>query len=304
MRREERHHLKENPLAVILTAFQCWMAERGRNVLVGAGIVMVAFIAAGGYFTWTQVQEQRAGELLASAMIVLSTPVEIPAEAEVAEVSDATGEESDGASDPAVGNRPDVTPDTGDGAMNAVEEAVASETDGEDDAAAGPTGDSYPSIEARLEAAVPELLAVVEHYPNTQQGMIAQYEAAAALMALGRTEEAVAHYSDVIERAADGLYGQMAAMGLAEAHLVRGETAEAIAVLEAKAGGEDPVVPVDAVLMRLGRAYEMADQPDDALAAFSRIVHEFTISVYSTEAQDALLALEQARTAASTSGDE
>ena len=303
MRREERHHLKENPLAVILTALQAWMLERGRSVLVGAGIVLFAFIAAGGYFLWTQVRAQRAGELLAGAMSVLSAPVEVSSEAEVTDVSEAPGDPAD-TQDPDAEESADETPDIGAEETPAVDESVESETDAEDGVDAGPTESSYPSLEAKLTAALPELLAVVERYPNTQQGLIAQYEVAAALVALGRTEEAVTHYRDVIERDADGLYGQMAAMGLAEAHLARGETSDAIAVLEAKAGVVDPVVPIDAVLMRLGRAYEMADQPDDALAAFSRIVHEFPISVYSTEAQDALVALEQGRTAMSTSGDE
>ena len=48
---------------------------------------------------------------------------------------------------------------------------------------------------------------------------------------------------------------------------------------------EESDVPVDAVLMRLGRAHELAGQDADALAAFTRVVEEFPFSVYSSEAR-------------------
>ena len=38
-------------------------------------------------------------------------------------------------------------------------------------------------------------------------------------------------------------------------------------------------------LMRLGRAYVLAGQSDEALAAFTRVVEEFPVSVYYTNAQ-------------------
>ena len=288
MRREERHHLKQNPLAVVLSRLRGRMSGQGRNVVAGGSIVLVALIAAGGYYAWSQVQKQRAGELLAGAMTVLSAPVVVPPEVPDA-VSPASG---DGAEEPVAAIGTDATAEA--------EEEIPAETqpappvaDAENEIETGPPDGSYTSMESKLTAALPKLLDVVESYPNTQQGVIAQYEAAAVLMMLGRADDAATHYRDVIDRAGDGLYGQMAVMGLAEASLERGETQEAIALLEERAAAVESLVPVDAVLMRLGRAYEMAEQPADALSTFSRIVHEFPISVYSTEAQDALVALEQ-----------
>ena len=304
MRREERHHLKENPLAVVLSEFRDWMSEQGRNVVVGGSIVLVALIAAGGYFAWSQVQKQRAGELLAGAMSVLSAPVVEPPE-----VPDATSPADEaGAPTPTTASGTDPTVEAEEENPAETQPAPVAEAEHDDDVEdddveTGPTNGSYTSLESKLTAALPKLLSVVEAYPNTQQGVVAQYEAAAVLMMLGRADDAAIGYREVIDRAGDGLYGQVAVMGLAEAHLGVGETQEAIALLEERAGAVESLIPIDAVLMRLGRAYEMAEQPDDALSTFSRIVHEFPISVYSAEAQDALVALEQGRDAGSSSDE-
>lgn len=297
MRREERHHLKENPLAVVLSELRGWMSEQGRNVVAGGSIVLVALIAAGSYFAWSQAQKQRAGELLAGAMSVLSAPVVAPPE-----VPDATSSgDEDSAPDPVEASGTDATVEAEEEIPGGTKPSPVAEAEHDDEVESDPSDGSYTSLESKLTAALPKLLSVVEAYPSTQQGEIAQYEAAAVLMMLGRADEAATHYRDVIDRAGDGLYGQMAVMGLAEAHLGSGEIQKAIALLEERAGAVESLVPVDAVLMRLGRAYQMAEEPDNALSAFSRIVHEFPISVYSTEAQEALLALEQGMDAESTS---
>ena len=278
MRREERHHLKENPLAILLAEFRGWLAESRRSVLLGGGIVLAALVAAGGYFSWTQVQQQRAGELLAEAMSTLEAAVVPPP------------------ADPvAITPEPDtpVAPTTDDGTD------TASDSDEDDDVEAMPDPEptlasaadfvqppgSYPTVEAKLEAALPQLLAVADAYPSTQQGVTARYQAAAVLVALERANDAVAQYQQVIDVAGDALYGQMSRMGLAEALLLTGQPQEAIPLLESQTGSLESIIPVDAVLMRLGRAYLLAGQPDDALATFNRVVEEFPISMYYAEAQ-------------------
>ena len=278
MRREERHHLKENPLAILLAEFRGWLAESRRSLLLGGGIVLAALVAAGGYFSWTQVQQQRAGELLAEAMSTLEAAVVPPP------------------ADPvAITPEPDtpVAPTTDDGTD------TASDSDEDDDVEAMPDPEptlasaadfvqppgSYPTVEAKLEAALPQLLAVADAYPSTQQGVTARYQAAAVLVALERANDAVAQYQQVIDVAGDALYGQMSRMGLAEALLLTGQPQEAIPLLESQTGSLESIIPVDAVLMRLGRAYLLAGQPDDALATFNRVVEEFPISMYYAEAQ-------------------
>ena len=290
MRREERHHLKQNPLATMLAEAQTWLAESGRPILIGGGIVLAALIVVGAYFSWTQVQERRAGELLAEAMYTLDAAVVPPPEDPV----DAIPEPDDDSS-------ADASPDSD-----------ADDTDGTDDAttdgAEGPTVDdqpppapvefvqppgTFPSLDAKLEAALPQLLAVADAYPNTQQGFTSRYQAAAVLVELERADEAAAQYRQVIDLAGETLYGQMSRMGLAEALLLTGEPQEAIPLFENQNSALESLVPVDAVLMRLGHAYQLAGQQDDALATFNRVVEEFPISIYFTDAQQEVETLRQ-----------
>lgn len=298
MRREERHHLKENPLAAMLTDARVWAAESGRSLLIGGGIVLAALIAAGAYFSWTQMQQRQAGELLAEAMATLEAAVVPPPE------------------DPVVPAASPDEPDAGDNADNEDPDGAATDEDEEGDAAEAtddpptpptppaefvqPLG-SFATLDAKLETALPQLLAAADAYPSTQQGITARYQAAALLIALERADDAAAQYQQVIDLAGDQLYGQMSRMGLAEARLLAGEPQEAIDLLESQTGVLESLIPVDAVLMRLGHAYQLAGQPDDALAAFNRIVEEFPISLYYTEAQQEVDTLRQESGAPSSS---
>ena len=151
--------------------------------------------------------------------------------------------------------------------------------------------DAYPSEAAKLETAVPRLLAAADAYPSLQQGIVARYQAAAALGTLGRTTEAAAQYQRLIEIAGDGIYGRMARLGRAEAHLQAGEYADAIALLEGESRLADDEFPVDAVLMRLGQSYRLAERPDEAMGTFQRLVDEFPASGYRLDAERELDAL-------------
>ena len=288
MRREERHHLKENPLAVLISEFRGWLEQSRRSVMVGGGIVLAALVAAGAYFAWTQVQQQRAGELLAEAMFTLEAqvvqqpadPVAVTPEPDAGETPGTDADDTAGASD----EEPEAVEDA-----TGSDDAIADETNPEPTPAPAaefvqPPG-SYPTVEAKLEAALPQLLAVADRYPRTQQALTARYQAAAVLVALERADDAVTHYRQVMDAAGDALYGQMSRMGLAEALLLNGQPQEAIPLLETQTGSLVSIIPVDAVLMRLGRAYLLAGQPGDALAAFNRVVEEFPISMYYADAQ-------------------
>ena len=234
MRREERHHLKENPLAAGLAEFQVVLLRHGRKLAVAVVLVLAGALGAGGYFLWQQQRIDRAGAQLAEALLVLDGDVAAP--------------------DP-----------------------------GTEDAAGGDTGGE--SEEARLEAALERLLAVADAYPSLRPGITARYEAAVALVGLGRPEEAAEHYRQVIAAAAGQLHGAMARLGLAETHVLSGDYDGAVELLQRETEAEESDVPVDAVLMRLGRAHELAGQDADALAAFTRVVEEFPFSVYSSEAR-------------------
>jgi len=58
--------------------------------------------------------------------------------------------------------------------------------------------------------------------------------------------------------------------------------------------GEEQELPVDAVLMEVGRAATVAGKKDDASRAYTRIVEEFPQSMYSAEAKEKLTAIKKA----------
>lgn len=273
MRREERHHLKENPLAVWLADLQRVVAEQGRTFMLGAGLVVAVLVGVAAFFAWQQWQERQAGDLLAEAMAVLDAPIVPP-----------PADEPPPAPSGEAGNDDDATDD--DPPAETPEPASPEPFE--------PPPGSYPSLDSKLEAAIPKLLAVADTYPNTAQGITARYQAAAALALLGRSEEAATHYRGVMDAAGDQLYGQMARMGLAESHLSLGDYDAAIGVLEGQTSELESAVPLDAVLMRLGQAYRLAGQPDNALAAFTRVIEEFPLSVYYPDAQRELDTLGEA----------
>ncbi len=251
MRRTERHHLKENPLAEWLSDVQTGLRRGGRTASVAVGLVLALLIATAAAYGWQQWRSTRASELLAAAMTIVDAVVVAP---------------------------PGESGTTGDGAETAPEPFMQ------------PPG-SYPSVTAKLEDAVPRLLEAAEAYPTLMQGIVARYQAATALSTLGRTDRADEQYQQVIELAGDEIYGRMSRLGLAETHLKGGAFADAIALLEQESTGADSDVPRDAVLMRLGRAYDLAQQPMDAIAAFSRVVDEYPASPYAQDARREVEAL-------------
>ena len=266
MKRSERHHLKQNVLAVSVAHAEDTLRRRRREIAVGVSIVAALVVASGGYFLLQRQTSARAGALLAEAMVVAASPV-VP---------------------------PPPPPQAGELLEEAQAEPAAApeEPDTEEPAFTQPPG-SYPSDQARLEAALPKLLAVADAYPSTTSGITARYHAATTLVALGRTDEADEHYRDVIEKAGDRIYGQMAKLGLAELHLSAGDYESAIVLFEAATTLPEADVPVDAILMRLGRAYRLAGQYAEALQTFTRVVDEFPGSLYATNARQELETLKQ-----------
>ena len=290
MRREERHHLKQNPLAIVLAEAQTWLAESGRPVLIGGGIVLAALIAVGAYFSWEQVQERRAGELLADAMYTLGAAVVPPPEDPIDAILEP---DDDPAADESPASNTDETSEIDDATTDGADRPIVDDPPPPPPVEFVQPPGTFPSLDAKLEAALPELLAVADAYPNTHQGFTARYQAAAVLVALERAAEAATQYRQVIDLAGETLYGQMSRMGLAETLLLTGEPQEAIPLLENQNSALESLIPVDAVLMRLGYAYQLAGQPDDALAAFNRVVEEFPISIYFTDAQQEVETLRQ-----------
>jgi len=144
---------------------------------------------------------------------------------------------------------------------------------------------TYPTEQARLEAAVPAFRAVVDQYPDSAGGIVAQYHLATTLATLGRHDEALGEFDGVIARTdPESLYGRMARMGQASSQTILGQHEPAIATYTALLEQPSSPLPPDAVLKQLATAYQAAGNADEAKKAWSRIVHEHPLSPYSAEA--------------------
>lgn len=143
---------------------------------------------------------------------------------------------------------------------------------------------TYPTDRARLDAALPKLLEVAEAYPGSDAGIMARYRAAAALVAVGRTQEGVQRYKEVVEKG-HGAYQAMARLGIAEAQVMAGQFDQAIASFKEVESLKSEDVPVDGVLMQLARVYQLAGKTEDAKKTYKRVADEFPLSPYAPAAR-------------------
>jgi len=161
-------------------------------------------------------------------------------------------------------------------------------------AATGTSGLTFPTERERFEAAAAKFKLVADTYPSTDDGIFGRYQEAASLMALGKPADAAKAYQLVIDRSGDRLYGQMARLGLAEAQARAGQYDQAINAFKELAQRKDGPLPVDGILMQLGRAYLDAGRPNEAQQTFNRLVEEFPDSPFNAEAKRQLETLKKA----------
>jgi tetratricopeptide (TPR) repeat protein len=160
-------------------------------------------------------------------------------------------------------------------------------------AATGGTGLTFPTERERSEAVIGKFKAAADAYPSTDAGMFARYQEASTQMSLGNTADAVKAYQQVIDQGGDKLYGQMSRLGLAEAHALSGQYEQAITAYKELAQRKDGQLPVDGILMQLGRVYRDAGRANDAQQTFNRIVEEFPDSPFNADAKRELDALKK-----------
>jgi TolA-binding protein len=153
-----------------------------------------------------------------------------------------------------------------------------------------PTPGSYTTERAKLEAALPKLMAAADAYPSTPSGLSARYQAASVLVSLGRDADAAQRFQEVADKDG-GLYGRMARLGLANVQVRQGKFDAAIATYKELSATAKDDLPVDGVLMALGRAYVAAGKKTEAGQTFKRIGDEFPTSSYAAEAKKELEAL-------------
>lgn len=152
-------------------------------------------------------------------------------------------------------------------------------------APAAPPAGSFATEEARSAAALQKLTAVADAYASTDAGRLARYRAAAIYAEQGKLQDAEREFKYLSERAGSSLYGRMARLGLADLQVRQGQydaAIESLRELSTRSGGD---LPLDGVLMQLGRAQALAGKRADAVQTYTRVVEEFPQSIYAGEAR-------------------
>lgn len=132
---------------------------------------------------------------------------------------------------------------------------------------------TYPTEKAKLEASLPKFQAAAEQFPASDAGITARFHLAKNLVALGRFDEAIPHYEQVIANG-DTLIAKTARLGKAEAQLRSAKYDPAIATFKEFVDAKDPALPAEAMLMELGRAYKLAGKTEDARKTFTQITEQ------------------------------
>jgi TolA-binding protein len=152
------------------------------------------------------------------------------------------------------------------------------------------TPGTFPTEQARAEATIKLLTQAADAYPSTDEGIAARYQLGSELLSVGRLDDAQAAFAKVAT-SGSSLYAPLARLGEAQAFMAAGKTDEAIKIYTELAAARDSALPVDGLLMELARASQKAGKPQDARAAFKRVVDEFPESTYTADARQQLAAL-------------
>ncbi len=148
---------------------------------------------------------------------------------------------------------------------------------------------TYRTERERLDAALPLLQRAADSYPDSDAGITARFRLAGSLAELGRYAEAEQRYQEVVQKTgAKNIYHYTARLGAGEAQLAQGKGDAAVTTLKDLAADTTSTLPVDGVLMQLGRASLVAGKKEDATRAFTRVVDEFPQSLYASEAKEKL----------------
>jgi TolA-binding protein len=149
-----------------------------------------------------------------------------------------------------------------------------------------PQPGTFPTEQEKLTASLPKFLDAANAHPNTAAGIAARFHAAAILAAQGKTADAEQRYKEVIDKAGNSsIYSRTAKLGMAEAQVAQGKYDSAIAVYSELSRDTTSTLPLDSVLMYLGRAYARAGKKEEAVRSFTRVVDEFPQSAYAADAR-------------------
>ena len=136
-------------------------------------------------------------------------------------------------------------------------------TTNDPNAVGGQPPGTYPTEQAKLEATLPKFQAAGDAFPSSEAGITARYHLATNLATLGRFDEAIKGYDQVLA-SGNALLARSARLGKAEVQLRAGQYDPAIATLKQIVDQKDAALPAEALLMELARAYQLAGKTEDA----------------------------------------
>ena len=148
-----------------------------------------------------------------------------------------------------------------------------------------PQAGTFTTEQEKLQAALPKFREAADRYPNSTPGLVAKYHLAGILAGLGQYPEAEQRFQEVVSKGTGSIYARTARLGLADTQVAQGKYDNAIQIYTELSRDTSSQLPVDGVLMQLGRAYARAGRKEEAARTFDRIVQEFPQSSYLSEAQ-------------------
>jgi tetratricopeptide (TPR) repeat protein len=240
MKTTERHHLKDNELAIALGHAQTWSNENARTIVILAAVIIIVGGGALGVYEWRRNTDDKARTMLAEAMVIEEARIQPPA------------------------------PPTG--------------TTNDPNAIGGQLPGTYPTEQAKLEAALPKFQAVADAYPSSDPGQTARFHVASTLVALGRFDDAIKAYDQVIA-GGNTLLARSARLGKAEAQLRASQFDPAITTFKQIVDAKEPGLPAEAMLMELARAYKLAGKPDEAKKTLTQLVEQHADTQYAADAR-------------------
>ena len=150
---------------------------------------------------------------------------------------------------------------------------------------------TYPNETARSEAALAAFQKIMVEYPSTSAAVAARYHRACTLMALRRFPEAEKGFEEAAAAAGSSIFAPMSKLGQASVLVASGQIDKAVPMYEALAADRDGPLPVDGVLMQLGKAYAQAGKTAEARTAYKRVVDEFPESTFVGQARQEIVKL-------------
>jgi TolA-binding protein len=163
--------------------------------------------------------------------------------------------------------------------------AIMNEPAGETAPQPGMPAPKYKSEGEKATKAEPIFAEVSKNYSGTDAADVADVYLARMEAARGDVAGAEKRLDEFVSDHPKNIIGIAARMSLFDLKLANGQGNEVVASLEKELRDPKSLLPKDAVLATLAKAYEQTNQPAKARETYQRIVNEYPESPYAAEVQ-------------------